>query len=127
MDGDLRQPKLPLILGHEIVGTVVEKGAKVERFALGQRVGVPWLGRTCGHCGYCTSGRENLCDEAQFTACWGILKWPSLGEFGWPPGSNHSIGAYGFAERSIHRRRWKWFDIVICHQDVNFWVSDFRD
>jgi propanol-preferring alcohol dehydrogenase len=49
------------------VGMVVEKGARVERFALGQRVGVPWLGRTCGHCGYCASGRENLCDEAQFT------------------------------------------------------------
>ena len=67
MDGDLRQPKLPLILGHEIVGIVVEKGAKVERFALGQRVGVPWLGRTCGHCGYCASGRENLCNDAKFT------------------------------------------------------------
>ena len=67
MDGDLRQPKLPLVLGHEIVGTVLEKGANVERFALGQRVGVPWLGRTCGHCGYCASGRENLCDDAQFT------------------------------------------------------------
>jgi propanol-preferring alcohol dehydrogenase len=67
MDGDLRQPKLPLVLGHEIVGVVADKGAKVERFDLGQRVGVPWLGRTCGHCGYCASGRENLCDEAQFT------------------------------------------------------------
>jgi propanol-preferring alcohol dehydrogenase len=67
MDGDLRQPKLPLVLGHEIVGVVVDKGAKVERFDLGQRVGVPWLGRTCGHCGYCASGRENLCDEAEFT------------------------------------------------------------
>jgi alcohol dehydrogenase, propanol-preferring len=67
MDGDLRQPKLPLILGHEIVGVVAEKGANVERFALGQRVGVPWLGRTCGHCGYCVSGRENLCDQAEFT------------------------------------------------------------
>lgn len=67
MDGDLQQPKLPLVLGHEIVGTVVEKGAQVERFALGQRVGVPWLGRTCGHCAYCESGRENLCDDAQFT------------------------------------------------------------
>lgn len=67
VDGDLRRPKLPLILGHEIVGIVVEKGAKVERFALGERIGVPWLGRTCGHCGYCASGRENLCDEAQFT------------------------------------------------------------
>ena len=67
MDGDLLQPKLPLVLGHEIVGTVLEKGANVERFSLGQRVGVPWLGRTCGHCGYCASGRENLCDDAQFT------------------------------------------------------------
>jgi propanol-preferring alcohol dehydrogenase len=67
MDGDLRQPKLPLILGHEIVGVVVEKGAQAERFALGQRVGVPWLGRTCGHCRYCASGRENLCNEAEFT------------------------------------------------------------
>ena len=66
-EGDLRQPKLPLILGHEIVGVVVEKGAKAERFALGQRVGVPWLGRTCGHCSYCASGRENLCNDAKFT------------------------------------------------------------
>ena len=67
IDGDLRQPKLPLILGHEIVGIVVEKGAQVERFSLGQRVGVPWLGRTCGHCGYCIGGRENLCSDAEFT------------------------------------------------------------
>jgi propanol-preferring alcohol dehydrogenase len=67
IDGDLQQPKLPLILGHEIVGTVVEKGVQVERFVLGQRVGVPWLGRTCGHCRYCASGRENLCDAAEFT------------------------------------------------------------
>ncbi len=67
IDGDLRQPKLPLVLGHEIVGTVVEKGAQVERFALGQRVGVPWLGRTCSHCRYCASSRENLCDAAEFT------------------------------------------------------------
>ena len=66
MDGDLREPKLPLILGHEIVGVVLERGAQARRFAPGQRVGVPWLGRTCGHCGYCTSGRENLCDDAKF-------------------------------------------------------------
>ena len=66
-DGDLAQPRLPLILGHEIVGMVVEKGARVERFALGQRVGVPWLGWTCGHCRHCTSGAENLCDAAEFT------------------------------------------------------------
>lgn len=67
IDGDLREPKLPLVLGHEIVGTVVAKGSRVERFAIGQRVGVPWLGRTCGHCRYCVSGRENLCDTPQFT------------------------------------------------------------
>ena len=67
MDGDLHEPRLPLILGHEIVGRVVEKGEQVERFAIGQRVGVPWLGRTCGHCRYCSSGAENLCDAAEFT------------------------------------------------------------
>lgn len=67
IDGDLKQPKLPLILGHEIVGIVVEKGERVERFSIGQRVGVPWLGRTCGHCHYCMSGSENLCDAAEFT------------------------------------------------------------
>lgn len=67
LDGELTRPKLPLIPGHEIVGTVVAKGKNVERFAIGQRLGVPWLGRTCGHCRYCLSGRENLCDEAQFT------------------------------------------------------------
>jgi propanol-preferring alcohol dehydrogenase len=67
IDGELSDPKLPLIPGHEIVGTVVEKGAGVERFALGDRVGVPWLGWTCGVCEYCRSGRENLCDRARFT------------------------------------------------------------
>jgi propanol-preferring alcohol dehydrogenase len=58
---------LPLVPGHEIVGTVVEKGERVERFAVGQRVGVPWLGWTCGECRYCKSGHENLCDRARFT------------------------------------------------------------
>ena len=67
VDGELTQPKLPLIPGHQIVGTVVARGAHVERFALGERVGVPWLGSTCHHCRYCLSGRENLCDQAQFT------------------------------------------------------------
>ncbi len=66
-DGDLQQPKLPLILGHEIVGIVVEKGDRVERLTLGQRVGVPWLGRTCDLCDYCMSGSENLCNAAEFT------------------------------------------------------------
>jgi alcohol dehydrogenase, propanol-preferring len=67
VDGELADPKLPLVLGHEIVGAIVEKGAEVDRFAIGDRVGVPWLGWTCGVCDYCRSGRENLCDRARFT------------------------------------------------------------
>src|SRR2546425_1591670 len=63
-DGELPDPKLPLVPGHEIVG-IVEEGAG--RFARGTRVGVPWLGWTCGVCVYCRSGRENLCDRARFT------------------------------------------------------------
>ncbi len=65
-DGELPDPKLPLILGHEIVGTVAT-GPGVERFAPGTRVGVPWLGWTCGACRFCRAGRENLCDRARFT------------------------------------------------------------
>jgi propanol-preferring alcohol dehydrogenase len=67
VDGELPDPKLPLVPGHEIIGTVVEKGESVDRFAIGDRVGVPWLGWTCGVCEYCRSGRENLCDRARFT------------------------------------------------------------
>jgi propanol-preferring alcohol dehydrogenase len=67
VDGELPDPKMPLVPGHEIVGTVVAKGDRAERFAEGDRVGVPWLGRTCGVCSYCQSGRENLCDRASFT------------------------------------------------------------
>jgi alcohol dehydrogenase, propanol-preferring len=67
VDGDLERPKLPLVPGHQIVGTVIEGGEGAERFALGQRVGVPWLGWTCGECRYCRSDRENLCDRARFT------------------------------------------------------------
>jgi propanol-preferring alcohol dehydrogenase len=66
VDGDLERPKLPLVPGHQIVGTVLEGGEGAERFAAGQRVGVPWLGWTCGECHYCRSGRENLCDRARF-------------------------------------------------------------
>lgn len=66
-DGELPEPKLPLVLGHQIVGVVTKLGEGVERFAVGDRVGVPWLGWTCGHCRYCQSGRENLCDEAHLT------------------------------------------------------------
>ena len=67
VDGELAHSKLPLVPGHEIIGTVVEKGDRVRRFATGDRVGVPWLGWTCGVCEYCRSGRENLCDRARFT------------------------------------------------------------
>ena len=68
-DGELPDPTLPLVLGHEIVGSVVEvgPGTGAESFPMGTRVGVPWLGHTCGTCGYCRSGRENLCGEARFT------------------------------------------------------------
>ena len=67
VDGELPDPKLPLVPGHEIIGIVVERGESVDRFNLGDRVGVPWLGWTCGVCQYCRSGRENLCDRARFT------------------------------------------------------------
>ncbi len=67
VDGELEHPKLPLILGHEIVGTVIALGALVDRYRIGDRVGVPWLGFTCGHCRYCLQGRENLCERALFT------------------------------------------------------------
>jgi alcohol dehydrogenase, propanol-preferring len=67
VDGDLTEPKLPLVLGHQIVGTVVGTGEGAERFASGARVGVPWLGWVDETCRYCRSGRENLCDNARFT------------------------------------------------------------
>lgn len=67
VDGELRQPKLPLVPGHEIVGEVVECGAGARRFQRGDRVGVPWLGWTCGECAYCRAGQENLCLRAHFT------------------------------------------------------------
>ena len=67
LDGELTEPKLPLVLGHQIVATVVRAGKDVRRFAIGQRVGVPWLGFTDGTCRYCRDGRENLCDDARFT------------------------------------------------------------
>lgn len=67
VDGDLPSPRLPLIPGHEIVGRIERLGATVRGFSAGQRVGIPWLGRTCGHCPYCASARENLCDTPSFT------------------------------------------------------------
>jgi propanol-preferring alcohol dehydrogenase len=68
VDGELSLPKLPLVPGHQIVGEVIAAGSDVDAgMETGARVGVPWLGRTCGRCRYCASGAENLCDEAQFT------------------------------------------------------------
>jgi propanol-preferring alcohol dehydrogenase len=67
VDGDLTEPKLPLVLGHQIVGIVDELGEGAERFAVGDRVGIPWLGWTDGTCRYCRTERENLCDHARFT------------------------------------------------------------
>jgi propanol-preferring alcohol dehydrogenase len=67
LDGELEHPKLPLVPGHQIVGTVCGLGEGAARYAIGERVGVPWLGWTCGECRYCRSGRENLCDRARFT------------------------------------------------------------
>ena len=67
LDAELPSPKLPLILGHEIIGVVTEQGPGATRFRKGDRVGVPWLGWTCGECSFCQTGRENLCERARFT------------------------------------------------------------
>jgi len=67
VDGELPNPKLPLVPGHEIVGEIVQCGAQVEHLSAGMRVGIPWLGWTCGQCDYCKTNRENLCDNARFT------------------------------------------------------------
>lgn len=67
VDGELPEPKLPLVPGHEIVGTVVAAGGAADRFRIGDRVGIPWLGWSCGTCRYCRSGQENLCERARFT------------------------------------------------------------
>ena len=68
-DGELPQARYPVTPGHEVVGNIVECGAAVRRLSPGARVGIPWLGRTCGACEFCTSGRENLCDRPLFTGC----------------------------------------------------------
>src|SRR4051812_2764244 len=67
VDGELTDPKLPLVPGHQIVGHVIGAGPGAERFGEGEQVGVPWLGWTDGTCRFCLSGRENLCDRARFT------------------------------------------------------------
>jgi alcohol dehydrogenase, propanol-preferring len=66
-DGELQHTRFPIVPGHEIVGVVAKMGAGVDGFASGQRVGIPWLGHTCGACRYCLAGQENLCDSARFT------------------------------------------------------------
>src|SRR5579863_1323381 len=67
VDGDLPNPKLPIVPGHEIVGIIDALGAGVSAPAVGARVGVAWLGHACGACPYCASGQENLCDDPEFT------------------------------------------------------------
>jgi len=69
VDGELAEPRLPLVLGHQVVGEVAELGEGVSRFVVGDRVGVPWLGWADGTCAFCRSGRENLCPSARFTGC----------------------------------------------------------
>jgi propanol-preferring alcohol dehydrogenase len=69
VDGELPQARLPIVPGHEIVGSVVAVGSDVDRWAIGDRVGIPWLGATCGACRYCRAGDENLCDAPEFTGC----------------------------------------------------------
>jgi propanol-preferring alcohol dehydrogenase len=126
VDGELPHPKLPLVPGHEIVGRVAEIGAGVSGFAVGERVGVPWLGATCGRCPYCLSGRENLCDAPEFTGytrdggyathaladarfCFplgeqgdnaDIAPWLCAGLIGWRSyqmaGAGDTLGLYGF-------------------------------
>src|ERR1035441_1096589 len=67
VDGELSKPKLPLVPGHEIIGRIERLGEGVGDFQIGERVGIPWLGWTCGECKFCRSSRENLCERARFT------------------------------------------------------------
>jgi propanol-preferring alcohol dehydrogenase len=67
VDGELPPRRPAIVPGHEVVGHVVARGPQAKRFAIGQRIGIPWLGRTCGHCGFCAMDRVNLCDHPVFT------------------------------------------------------------
>jgi alcohol dehydrogenase, propanol-preferring len=126
VDGELPDPKLPIVPGHEIVGRVAAIGGGVSGFALGARVGIPWLGFTCGVCPYCRSGRENLCDRPLFTGytrdggyathavadaryCFALPQaaeaaalapWLCAGLIGWRSyrmaGEGENLGIYGF-------------------------------
>ena len=94
IEGELPAHKLPLILGHQIVGTVDKLGSKVTQWNLGERVGVPWLFKTCGKCKFCRSGRENLCNNAMFTgydANGGFTEFMVIsGDFAYKLPDNHS-------------------------------------
>jgi propanol-preferring alcohol dehydrogenase len=108
VDGELPHPKLPIVPGHEIVGRVAAIGAGVEGFSLHERVGVPWLGATCGTCPYCAEGAENLCDTPVFTGYplgehgddAEIAPWLCAGLIGWRSyrmaGDGKTLGLYGF-------------------------------
>ena len=126
VDGELTHPKLPIVPGHEVVGRVAAIGAGVSGFSIGERVGVPWLGATCGSCPYCRDGAENLCDAPLFTGytrdggyashtvadaryCFPlgeagddaeIAPWLCAGLIGWRSyrmaGAGHTLGLYGF-------------------------------
>lgn len=83
VDGDLARPKLPLIPGHQVVGTVAALGPGAGRFQVGRRIGIPWLGGSCGRCDYCRAGRENLCDHARYTGYQmdgGFAEWAAADE-----------------------------------------------
>ena len=83
VDGDLAAPKLPLIPGHQVVGTVAALGPGAGRFQVGRRIGIPWLGGSCGRCDYCRAGRENLCDHARYTGYQvdgGFAEWAAADE-----------------------------------------------
>jgi propanol-preferring alcohol dehydrogenase len=99
VDGDLPLPVIPIVPGHEIVGEVEALGAGVVTHRIGDRVGVPWLGHSCGHCTFCATGHENLCDAPRFTGyhrdgmCAGLIGWRSLKAAG--EGARR-LGLYGF-------------------------------
>jgi hypothetical protein len=108
VDGDLKEPKLPLIPGHQIVGKVVEIGGPAEegKFKVGDRVGVPWLGWSCGNCKFCTSEAENLCDYARYTG------YQIDGGFAQYCIEAMSASALKFRKYSIsmQRRSLRWYD-----------------
>ena len=100
VDGDLSSPKLPIVPGHEIVGRVEQVGAGVEEFEIGERVGIPWLGYSCGVCEFCRSGRENLCRDARYTGTRSTVATPSTQ---WP--TRDSVSGFLIPTTTSMRRR----------------------